>query len=167
MVVLGRITAPYGIRGWVRIHPFGDDPLVWCQMPRWWLGTEGPQPHWVTFDLQDCRGQGSALVARFEGVADRDAAEKLKGLLVGAPREALPQTREDEFYWADLMGLAVVNDEGEHLGRVADLISTGAHEVLCVRDETGGERLLPFVDAVVRKVDRTGGLIRVAWPRDW
>ncbi len=168
MVVLGRVTAPFGVRGWVRIHPFADEPLAWCAMPRWWLAAESPQPDWVAFDLRDCREHSGALVASLVGIDDRAAALALKGRLVAAPREDLPVTADDEFYWVDLVGLAVVNEEGEPLGRVAELISTGAHEVLVVRDaQDGRERLLPFVETVVREVDRAGGRIRVSWQGDW
>jgi 16S rRNA processing protein RimM len=167
MIVLGRIAAPYGIRGWVRVHPFADDPRAWCRLPRWWLGAAEPPQSWVPFDLAECREQGADLVAQFQGVEHRGAAEKLKGLLVAAPREALPSLEDGQYYWVDLIGLAVVNEDGEPLGRVAELISTGAHEVLAVRDETGHERLLPFVEPVVKEVNRSSGVIRVAWQPDW
>jgi 16S rRNA processing protein RimM len=168
MVVLGRVTAPFGVRGWVRIHPFADEPQAWCSMERWWLGRDLPEPEWVAFDLRDCREHGGALIACLDGIDDRKAAESLKGRLVAAPREELPATGEGEYYWADLIGLAVANEEGQFLGRIAELIGTGAHEVLVVRGaEDGRERLLPFVETVVREVDRAGGQVRVSWQRDW
>lgn len=173
MIVLGRISAPFGIQGWVKVHAFGDDPLVLAEMPRWWLGRDPDSDEgWRAVDLQDSREQGGALVARLEGVADRTAAEALKGTYVGAPRNALPTPAEDEFYWGDLIGLAVVNEQGEALGNVSGLIESGAHDVLVVRDEQlgvepGRERLLPFVGKVIRQVDAAGGVIRVDWGADW
>lgn len=171
MVVLGRVAAPYGVQGWVRVLPFVDDALAWCEMPRWWLAADKAQPEWVAFDVRACRGQGGAVVACLAGVEDRTAAAALKGRLVAAPRETLPPTAADEYYWADLIGLAVVNEEGDELGWVSNLISTGAHEVLVVREapqqEGGRERLLPFVETVVREVDLAKRLIRVSWQRDW
>lgn len=167
MIVLGRITAPFGVRGWVKVHPFGDDPLAWGTMPQWWLGVE---PDWRTFDLQECAAHGSGVVAHFAGIEDRTAAEKLCGLFVAAPREALPANAGGEYYWADLIGLEVVNLVGERLGKVTDLVSTGAHEVLRVGGENGGQdkqHLLPFVAEVVRDVDLAAGTIRVDWQRDW
>ena len=106
----------------------------------------------------------------FAGVADRTAAEAMKGMLVGAPRAALPAVPEDEFYWADLVGLKVVNQAGESLGRVDGLIETGANDVLRVVDTDAAEsveRLLPFVAAVVGKVDVAAGVVHVDWERDW
>jgi len=105
-------------------------------------------------------------VARFEGCAERDAALALKGSEVAVEREALPQNADNEFYWVDLVGLKVVNAQDEELGVVAELFENGAHPVMRVVDgET--ERLLPFVEQVVRQVDMAQGRIRVEWELDW
>jgi 16S rRNA processing protein RimM len=168
MVVLGRIAAPYGIKGWVKIHPFGDDPAAWAEMPRWWLGrtTEGDQ--WQAVALDELRSHGKGLVAKFDGIDDRTAAEKLDGMYIGAPRDELPATEKDEFYWGDLVGLEVVNEADEHLGTVASLIEAGANQVLVVKDEAADkEHLLPFVAEVVKDVAVAEGRIRVAWGKDW
>lgn len=169
MIVLGRITAPFGIRGWVRIQVFGDDPQALANMPRWWLGAEeqAADAAWQARLLAECKPHGKGLVGRFDGIEDCNGAEQLVGLYVGAPREALPITGQNEFYWADLIGLEVVNQAGETLGCVAGLVRTGAHEVLDVRDEAGSQRLLPFVAAVIREVDLAGRRIRADWGRDW
>ncbi len=169
MIVLGRIAAPFGVRGWVRLQVFGDDPQAWARMPCWWLGEDeqAADAAWQERALAECRSHGKGLIARFADVEDRDAAQRLAGLYVGAPRSALPRTAKNEYYWADLVGLEVVNEAGENLGSVAELLRTGAHEVLDVRDAAGRRRLLPFVAAVVRQVDPAGGRIRVDWERDW
>jgi len=165
IVVLGRVVDPYGIRGWVRLHAFGDDPMAWAEMPVWWLSRDGKE--WCETSLKGFRAHGDGLVALFEGATDRNAAEALKGMLVGAPRTALPPTDEDEYYWADLVGLEVVNTAGESLGRVDGLIETGANDVLSVVAEDGAKRLLPFVAAVVLAVEKDAGRIRVEWGSDW
>ena len=169
MIVLGRIAAPFGIRGWVKVQVFGDDPQAWAHMPHWWLGAQeqAADAAWQTRPLAECKLHGKGLVVRFEGIEDRNAAEQLGGLYVGAPREALPETAKNEFYWADLIGLDVVNQADERLGRVAELVRSGAHEVLDVRDADGSQRLLPFVAAVIKEVDLAGRRIRVDWGRDW
>ena len=79
----------------------------------------------------------------------------------------MPKTAEDEFYWADLVGLEVINTVGERLGKVVGLIETGANAVLRVVGDEGTERLLPFVSAVVLAVEQDAGLIRVEWGSDW
>ncbi|MGE5386572.1 MAG: ribosome maturation factor RimM, partial [Betaproteobacteria bacterium] len=112
MVVLGKIVDPYGVRGWVRVHPFGDDPASWAKMPSWWLAPEESED-WRQMGIQGCRVHGDALVCLFEGITGRSEAEALRGMLVGAPREALPETDADEYYWADLIGLQVINASGE------------------------------------------------------
>lgn len=165
IVVLGRLADPYGVRGWIRLHPYGDDPLGWSAIARWSVGQEGGP--WRELTLKGLKMHGDGHVVLFDGVEDRSTAEALKGLLVGAPRDALPAAGEDAFYWADLIGLGVVNKAGESLGQVAGLIETGANDVLRVVDAEGVERLLPFVDAVVLSVDRAAGQIEVDWGLDW
>ncbi len=165
IIVLGRLADPYGMQGWLRLYPFADDPLAWGKMPVWWIGTEGGP--WHEYDLKALKVHGEGLVVLLEGVADRTVAEAMKGLLVGAPRAALPKTEEGEFYWADLVGLDVINTAGERLGQVAGLIETGANAVLRVVGDDGVERLLPFVSAVVQTVEREAGRIRVEWGSDW
>jgi 16S rRNA processing protein RimM len=168
IVVLGKVVDACGLRGAVKVHPFADDPAAWGAMPRWWLGGEGDAPDaWRCLRLIRCRARSGALIAALEGIDDRAAAESLRGLLVGAPRGELPATASGEYYWGDLQGLEVVNERGQALGQVAGLIATAANDVLRVVDETGTERLLPFVEAFVREVDVPGRRIRVDWEADW
>lgn len=166
MIVLGRIVAPYGVRGWLKIHPLADDPDAWGNMAQWWLGIDGEGEVWQPYPLEALRRHGASWIAKLGGVDDRDAAERLDGRYVAAPREAMPQTGQDEYYWTDLIGLAVVNEQGESLGKVESLLETGAHQVLVVRNGDS-ERLLPFVSQVVKDVDIGDRRIRVAWQADW
>jgi 16S rRNA processing protein RimM len=174
MIVLGRISAPYGVKGWVKVHAFGDDPLSWRAMQSWWLAesAETPEAGWQVVRQLECRMHSGALVVHFAGVDDRSGAENLRGKFIGAPREALPKTARGEYYWADLIGLPVTNLEGVALGKVVSLIESGANTVLEVRDEAGVERLLPFTAQVVKKV-RVGGVgpegrgMDVDWGADW
>ncbi|MDR2688911.1 MAG: ribosome maturation factor RimM [Azoarcus sp.] len=171
MIVLGRIVAPFGVKGWLNIQPFGDEPLR--TMTHWWLCRESDAPaeQWRQYRLIDCREHGNGLVACLEGVVERTAAAELKGSFVAAPREMLSPLAADEFYWGDLVGLAVENEAGETLGVVDGLISTGAHDVLQLIDKGDGgrdeQRLIPFVAAYVIDVDLTVRKIRVAWQKDW
>lgn len=161
---MGRIVAPYGLKGWVRIEPYSAVPDSLSAYPSWWVGRSGD---WRETQVAQCALQhGDSLVARFEGCTERDAALALKGSEVAVGREALPKTAKDEFYWADLAGLKVVNLKDEELGVVAELFENGAHPVMrVVAGET--ERLLPFVEQVVRQVDMAQGQIRVEWELDW
>lgn len=165
IVILGRLADPYGIRGWLKLHPFGDDPLDWDEIPVWWISKDGES--WRECGLKGLKVHGNGIVVLLDGVDDRTAAEAMKGVLVGAPREALPETDEDEYYWADLIGLDVINTAEERLGKVVGLLETGAHDVLRVVGDDEVERLLPFVAAVVLTVDKEAQQIRVEWGSDW
>ena len=201
MIVLGRITAPFGIRGWLKIHAFGDDPEAWASMPRWWLASDLDEGlvneqgealgdiDWQPYDIKECTPHGKGLVVSFSKVTDRNTAETIIGYYIAVPREELPKVTKGEYYWGDLVGLEVVNLAGESLGQVEKLLSTGAHEVLCVRSvesentsqnkssnkspskkgasEKITERLLPFVESVVKEVDVATRKIRVDWELDW
>ena len=117
MIVLGRIVAPFGIQGWVKIHPFGDDPASWRKLPHWWLSRDdnAPDAQWKQYTLTACRAHGKGLVAALAEVPDRNAAEAIDGFFIAAPREALPEPAENEYYWGDLVGLAVINEADEAL----------------------------------------------------
>ena len=168
IVVLGKIAGPHGLQGVVRVYPFADDPLAWSRLPQWWLGREGEAPElWRPTRLIKCDLRNEMLLAQLECVADRSAAEAAAGLLVGVPHQALPPTAADEYYWADLIGLEVVNTHGQSLGRILGLIETPANAVLRVGDGQGAERLLPFVAAVVLEVELAQARVRVAWEIDW
>jgi 16S rRNA processing protein RimM len=161
---MGRIVAPYGLKGWVRIDPYGADPGSLSAYPSWWVGRDGDWREMIV--AESVLQHGASLVARFEGCAERDAALALKGNEVAVEREALPQSANNEFYWADLVGLKVVNVKDDELGVLAELFENGAHPVMRVVDgET--ERLLPFIEQVVLQVDLAQGLIRVEWGLDW
>ena len=170
MIVLGRIAGPYGLQGWVKLNAYGDDFGALGTMPQWWLGAAAEGEVWTPFALQDLKSHGKGWIVKFIGVDDRNGSEAITGSFIAAPRQALPETAANEFYWADLVGLEVVNTQGERLGRVTKLLSSGAHEVLCVCDGEGGkmqERLLPFVAQVVKSVDTANCTIRVEWGADW
>jgi 16S rRNA processing protein RimM len=109
---------------------------------------------------------GKTLVAQFAICPDRTAAEKLKGLLIAVPRSSLPEQGEGQYYWSDLIGLSVVNEAGVTLGTVANLLETGANEVLSVRGE-GGEILIPFVASAIKRVDLKSKTILVDWALDY
>ncbi len=169
MIVLGRIVAPFGVQGWLRVHAFGDDPEAWKGMRKLWLAddAEAPPERWIAHELTGLRRHGDGIVAKLAGIDDRDASEALGSCYIGAPREELPAPQQDEYYWADLIGLDVVDMQGQPLGRVESLIETGANQVLVAKDDGGRERLVPFIAQVVKSVDVPGRRIQVDWGSDW
>jgi 16S rRNA processing protein RimM len=168
MIVLGRIVAPFGVRGWLKIRPFGDDPEAWRSMPQWWLCSDDKAAFelWQPHALESVKLHGDGVVAKLVGVDDRNGSEALDGLFIGAPREALPRTGNEEYYWADLIGLEVMNLQEQRLGKVKSLIETGANEVLVLEDGDQ-QRLVPFVAHVIKAVDVPNGTIRADWGSDW
>lgn len=168
-MVMGTVASPHGIRGWVRIRTDTQDPAALLRYDVWWI--RPPRGgKWVARSLVAGRAHGGALVVQLEGVADRDAALALKGCDVGVPREAMPAPAADEIYWTDLAGMAVVNRSGVLLGTLAGLVEHGAHPLLRVtrrEGESGPERLIPYVPAIVTGVDRAGRRIEVDWGEDY
>lgn len=159
---MGRILAPHGVRGWVKIRPFTESVDGLLDYSPWWIGRAGA---WEAGVAVEGRAHGEFLVARLEGVADRDAAERFKGLEIAVGREDLPPLAPGEWYWTDLEGLAVRTVGGHDLGRVAQVVATGANDVLVVQGER--ERLVPIIDSVVREVDIPGGFVIVDWDPDF
>lgn len=161
-VILGRVSGLFGVRGWVKIHSY-TDPRAGILDYREWLVLIGDR--WKPVTVAEGRPHGKTLVARFEGVDDRDEAAAFVDALIGVRREQLPAAEDGRYYWSDLEGLAVEDAGGNTLGRVAYLLETGANDVLVVRDE-GREILVPFVTGdVIKDVDLAAGVIRVDW--DW
>ena len=154
---MGRVAGPYGIRGWLRVVPYSDERDALVGHGEWWVGDEPRR-------VEDAKLHGAVVVAKLAGVETPEAALALKGRTVSVPREALPAAEEGRYYYADLVGLDVVNLQGERLGRVASLDSNGAHDVMALDD---GKRMLPWIPQVVRKVDLDARRIEVDWGTDW
>lgn len=159
---MGRISAPFGVGGQVRIQPFSATTGGLIAYGSWWFGRDG---NWREHKIEHAHVQGRAVVAKLEHCDDRDEAMLLRGMQVAIPREVLPHTNAGEFYWADLIGLGVVNGDAYDLGQVTRILETGANEVLVVRGER--ERLIPFIADVVRNVDLASGVITVDWGADY
>jgi 16S rRNA processing protein RimM len=162
MIVMGRVSAPFGVKGWVKVQPFTDKTDGLLGYPQWWLSEADG---WRSCAVEEKTVRGGELLVRFAGIDDREAAAALKGRDIAVARAQLPAPGENEFYWADLVGLEVENTAGKSLGRVGRLFESGAAPVLVVVGET--ERLLPFVGAVVRQVDLGAGRILVDWELDY
>ena len=164
MVIMGRVAAAHGLRGWVKVQPYTEYLDSLLEYKRWWIGHE--QGPWREVAVQQCEAHTKTLAALLPDCVDRSAAEKLKGLLIAVPRSSLPKQADDEYYWSDLIGLAVVNEAGVRLGTVANLLETGANQVLSVTAESG-EILIPFVASAIKKVDVKNQIILVDWALDY
>ena len=155
---MGRILGPFGIQGWVKLRTFTETPDGLAAHPRWWLRDKSG---WRSARLEEFKVRPAAVSAKLAGVDDRNGADLLRGVDVAVAREDLGEAKEGEHFWVDLVGLAVVNLQGEALGRVEDLMRTGGSDVLVVQGER--ERLVPFVADYVKEVDREAKRITVDW----
>lgn len=161
MVVLGRISGVFGVRGWVKVYSETDPRENILRYSPWYLGKDG-----AAHKLIEGRPQGKTVVAQLDGCEDRDRAAALVGQQIAVRRGQLPPPSPGEFYWIDLEGLRVETLDGVALGQVSHLLATGANDVLVVRGER--ERLLPFVwDDVIKLVDFDERLISVDWDPDF
>jgi 16S rRNA processing protein RimM len=164
---MGRIVAPYGIKGWIKIQPFTQQQQGLLDYSQWQVGQDG---EWQLRSVEVAKVHGAALVAKLEGVADREQAAVLQGMRIAVSRDEFPAPATNEFYWSDLVGLKVVNAAGVTLGSVTRVFETGANDVLVVEDQVAAnqrERLLPFIATVIRQVDIAGGTISVDWDADY
>jgi 16S rRNA processing protein RimM len=163
LVELGRITGLFGVRGWVKVFSGTqprDDILGY---PTWYLLLKD---RWVPAVPEEGRSHGKGIVAKIKGFDDRDQAMELLEAAIAVPRSQLPEAGEGEYYWTDLIGLAVVTTEGVDLGRVAELFETGANDVIVVAGER--ERLIPFLQgSVVTDIDLEAGRLTVDWDPDF
>ena len=177
---LGRIQEAWGIKGWVRLHCHSAKPEALLQAWRWYL-LPPEVPYAKGFDafegsvvvrVHSIKPHADGLVAQLAEVPDRNAAEALKGVRIFVARADFPAAASsDEFYWVDLIGLEVFNRQGEPMGVVRDLLTTGPHSVLCLEylsaEGKVAERMIPFVSAYVDAVDLAARRITVDWQSDY
>src|SRR4051812_26060198 len=154
---MGHVAGSYGLRGWVKVVPGGGAGPALVDATEWWIGDKAYKVV--------AKVHGSTVVAQLNGVATREEALALKGSPVSVRREALADPGDGRYYHADLLGLEVVNGRGEVLGSIKRLFTNGAQDVM----ELSGDRtrLLPWVPAVVKKVDLSKRQIEVDWEADW
>lgn len=173
--MVGYITGAYGVQGWVRVKPHSADADALLGAKTWWLDKPGMRD----VEVMQAKYHSGDVVARLMGVAGRDAAETLKGAVVHIARSRFPALSDDEFYWVDLIGLAVENLQGESLGVVSDLMDNGAHPILRIAPpavpqdpeqadgKAAAEILIPYVDQFVKSVLLTEKKIVVDWGLDY
>jgi 16S rRNA processing protein RimM len=161
-ICVAQIGGAHGIRGEVKLKSFTADPLAVKD-----YGVLESEDGAASFAIEALRPAKGYLVARLRGVRDRNAAEQLTNLRLFVPRERLPPPAADEFYHADLIGLAAVTAEGTEVGTVVAVHNFGAGDILELRPPAGGTTImLPFTDAFVPRIDIAGGRIVVEPPEE-
>ncbi len=188
MVVMGRVMAPYGVFGWLKVLPDTEAMDGLFDYDTWWLG-KGDD--WREMVVEAAKIHNDVIVVKLKGIDDRDAALACKGKQIAVPRADLPEPKSNECYWSDLIGLHVKNLQGIDFGVIADVFETGANDVLVVKNtvvnevaaksaanqnsattdtatkEAPQERLLPFIASVVLEVDLKAKTMLVDWDEDF
>ena len=158
---MGRLLGPFGVQGWIKVNAFTETADALGEFDRWAVRTkEG----WREIALEDFAVHSKGPVAKLAGCDDREGAERLRGAEVAVGRAELGEAEAGMLYRVDLVGLDVVDAAGEKLGEVEGFFDAGDTAVMVVRGGEGRrERMIPFVDAYVKAVDREARRIVVAW----
>ncbi len=173
-VIVGRITGHYGVKGWLKVYSYTRPAEQILEYNRWMLAERRDSADWRSVRVAAARQQSKKLLAKIAEVEDYDASEALIGKWIAVAKSQLARLPAGEYYWSDLTGLSVVNQDGVELGIVDHLLETGANDVLVVRDggdtasvDSAVERLLPWCADVIIEVNVAGGYIRVEWEPDY
>lgn len=162
-VAMGYIKGAFGIKGWVKVSADTESPDSLLDYPEWRLVKDG-RIHNIT--VESGKLSGGELQVKFEGIDDRDIAYSLRGFTVEIPRDEFAPAGEGEYYWADLVGMDVLNRDGVLLGKVENLMETGVHDVLVVNGSYG-RKLIPFVSHYIDGVDTDAKQITADWDTDY
>ena len=162
LVIMGRIVAPYGVFGWLKVLP--DTELIdgLLDYKTWWIGKDND---WRELKVEEAKVHNEVIVVKLQGISERDGAFACKGKQVAVPRAALPKPDKNEYYWSDLIGLQVKNLQDTDFGKIIDVFATGANDVIVVTGER--ERLIPFINAVIIEVDTVAKAMLVDWDAEF
>lgn len=168
LIHIATLKKPYGIQGWLWVFSEMESRSDIFALPSWQMQTAtGFKP----LTVQKWRVQGSGLVASFAEIPDRNVAETMNGTRIFVTKDSLPSLSNDEYYWSDLVGMTVVNEQGECFGVVKNLFETGANDVMVVAPTADSldqeERLIPWHTSTVLAVDLPTRTITVAWGADY
>ena len=162
-VAMGYIKGVFGVKGWVKVHTSTEYTDSLLDYSQWHLSKDGQTRDMI---IAESKISGDELQVRFEGINDRDEAALLRGYTIEIDRNQFADPGEDEYYWTDLIGLSVINREQVDLGKVTNLMETGAHDILVI-DGAFGRKLIPFVDKFIDEVKLSELQILVDWGSDY
>ena len=164
-VVVGRLGRAFGVKGWQHLQSFTSPSDNLLSYKPWFLRRQNSD-RWQHIEDYEIQNHNDGYLVRLAGVDQREAAQQSSGSLLGVPAAILADTADDEFYWHQLIGCAVVNEQQQHLGQVSGLLETGAHDVLQLA-QSGQPLLVPFTDPYIIDVDVSEQRIMVMWPSEW
>jgi 16S rRNA processing protein RimM len=170
-LIIGRITAVFGVRGWVKVLSFTQQPEKIFDYQPWQVDKQGTGQ---TIEVDEWKIHGDGLVARLKGVDDRDVAREWCQLDIRVGQDALPDLQDNDYYWHQLQGLVVYNHYGDsiqRLGKVSSMLETGANDVIVVTGDAESidrnERLIPYAKQYVTNIDLESQKIDVVWDPDF
>jgi len=163
-VELGKVVGVWGVKGWIKLHSYTRNRTDIAQYATWYLQEPRKKGDPVAFDVLNCREQGQGIVAQLEGVTDRDQAVAMNGQKILVKEQDLPVLPDGEYYWQQLIGLEVLNDQTK-IGVIDSILETGANDVLVVKQLEKGQSdvLIPYTDDAVINVDLEQGTMQVDW----
>ena len=163
IVVMGKVLVPYGVNGWVKVYSFTEKLESFLTYKKLFLSKD--QKNWLEINVKEIKLHGKTIIANFSEIADRTQAENYKNYLIGVSKDYLPQLKEDQYYWNDLIGFEVLNLQNVSFGLVNTYIQTGANDVIVVKGDK--ERLIPYTSMTVLKIDTIKDKIIVDWDEDF
>jgi 16S rRNA processing protein RimM len=177
-IILGKLNAHHGIKGWLKVYSYTDPKQNILSYSRLMLFSERmqgnkQQDYWKKVEIKDGRLQGKGVVVHIKGYDNRENSEELIGCTIGINREELEKLPADDYYWVDLMGLKVINQEAIVLGTIVDMLPTTANDVMVVKHQQKQEGiqqeyLIPYImGQFVLNVDLTSGEMQVDWDVDF
>ena len=162
LVIIGRTAGAFGTQGWLKIISYTRPRDNICDYRPWFLLVDDI---WRKFPVIACKPRGTGLIAQLQGINDRDSALDQKNSQIAIEKTVLPLCEVDEYYWSELIGLEVETVRGKTLGRVSEIIQTGANDVMVVQGEV--EHLIPYVsEHFILNVDIAAGQMLVDWHED-
>ena len=164
LVIMGRVVAPYGVFGWLKVLPDTEQIDGLLDYKTWWIGKDND---WRELAAMNAKIHNDVLLVKLQGIDDRDEALACKGKQIAVPRALLPKLKNDEYYWSDLIGLQVKNLQDVDFGKIIDVFATGANDVIATKSDTGQERLVPYIEGAVIQVDITAKTMLVDWDADF
>lgn len=160
-ILLGRVNGLFGVRGWLRVFSYSRPPAQILEYnPLLLKTTDG----WQAFEVEDKQAFADGrLVVKFKGVDDREVARLLMGQDIAIQTSQLVRA-DDDVYWVDLIGCQLVSENGQHIGRIVDMMETGANDVMRIKRDSGEVELVPFVmDVVVKRLNLQEKQVVVNW----
>ncbi len=158
-VIVGKIASTYGVQGWLKVISYTESTVGIAEYTPWYLEEKGG---FKAIDVTDVREYGKGIIVKFVGYDNPEKARLLTGKKVAILRSQLPALEKDEYYWNDLIGLTVINQNGVTLGQIVYIIETGSNDVLVVKGET--EHAIPYLpNDVIKSIDLANKIMRVDW----